>query len=352
MASVWKRDNVSLICTNSLYDLQFKCSQFSSKNGDLNPDTSDFKGFCSQASKPKSDRDNLLEKILEKLQLISIVDVSKLISTPSGVLFDAAMSGNVEFLAKFLRTFPGLIWARNERKRSVFHIAIIYRQENVFNLIYNIGAVKDYLVGSKDSNGNNMRRLAGMLPNHDQERLGAPRANLQMQRELLWFKVVGKIARPYQKFAKNKAGKTPREVFIATHKELLKGGERAIKGTASSCMLVATLIAAVVFNAALTVPGASNNEIPLKMEFEKSLHVRLMFGLTSVSITAMLLVFIAAMFLIFDFKLEWLPYLVVSLACGPVALFLGLHFDLWADLICSYYWSKFLFQPSEHRIFE
>ncbi|KAG2668057.1 hypothetical protein I3760_15G142700 [Carya illinoinensis] len=247
----------------SLNNLQFKCSQFSSKNGDLNPDTSDFKGFCSQASKPKSDRDNLLEKILEKLQLISIVDVSKLISTPSGVLFDAAMSGNVEFLAKFLRTFPGLIWARNERKRSVFHIAIIYRQENVFNLIYNIGAVKDYLVGSKDSNGNNMRRLAGMLPNHDQERLGAPRANLQMQRELLWFKVVGKIARPYQKFAKNKAGKTPREVFIATHKELLKGGERAIKGTASSCMLVATLIAAVVFNAALTVPGASNNEIPL-----------------------------------------------------------------------------------------
>ncbi|KAF5469378.1 hypothetical protein F2P56_013458 [Juglans regia] len=305
------------------------------------------------------------------------------------------MSGNVEFLAKVLRTFPGLIWLRDERKRSIFHIAIMYRQENVFNLIYNIGAVKDYLVGNKDSDGNNMLHLAGMLPNHDQERLGAPRANLQMQRELLWFKEVGKIVRPYQKFGKNKAGKTPREVFIATHKELLKEGERAIKGTASSCMLVATLIAAVVFNAALTVPGASNNEIPLstplfhkqqwsvifilsnavalftstssvvlslsvltssyaEMEFEKSLHVRLMFGLTSlfVSITAMLLVFIAAIFLIFDYQLAWLPYLVVSLSCGPVALFLWLHFDLWADLIRSCYWSKFLFQPSEHRIFE
>ena len=57
---------------------------------------------------------------------------------------------------------------------------------------------------------------------------------------------------------KNSEGMTPREVFNKTHRELLKVGEEAMKETANSCMLVATLISTVVFAAALTVPGASN----------------------------------------------------------------------------------------------
>ncbi|KAG2668059.1 hypothetical protein I3760_15G142800 [Carya illinoinensis] len=238
-----------------------------------------------------------------------------------------------------------------------------------------------------------MLHLAGMLPD-DQERLGVQRANLQMQRELLWFKEVEKIVRPYQRSEKNNEGMTPKEVFVATHKNLVKGGESAVRETASSCMLVSTIIASVTFAAVLTVPGASNeikhtpflrkeqwtlffilsNAVALftsatsivsslsvltssykEKEFEKSLHLRLMFGLTTLflSITAMLLAFIAAMFLIFDYKkLAWLPYLIVSLPSGPLFLFLGLHFGLWADLIRSYFWSSFLFRPSKHRIFE
>ncbi|KAG6627890.1 hypothetical protein CIPAW_15G161200 [Carya illinoinensis] len=183
-----------------------------------------FKGFCKQASTRTSselERVELLENILNELQKKSIEEISEILKstssevvktttteviksttsevvktttsevvkiTTSGVLFDAAMSGNVEFLDKVLRKFPSLIWENDEKDRSIFHVAIKYRQEKVFNLIYNIGAVKDYLVGNKDSDGNNMLHLAGMLPD-DQERLGVQRANLQMQRELLWFKV-------------------------------------------------------------------------------------------------------------------------------------------------------------------
>ena len=57
---------------------------------------------------------------------------------------------------------------------------------------------------------------------------------------------------------KNSEGMTPIEVFNKDHKELLKVGEEAMKETANSCMLVATLISTVVFAAALCVPGASN----------------------------------------------------------------------------------------------
>ena len=114
-------------------------------------------------------------------------EISNLIRRPSGVLFDAAMSGNVEFLALLLCKYPDLLWEVNDKAQSVFHVAILHRQVHVFNLIENIAAVKDYIVGNIDVDKNNMLHLAGLLP--QVERLGAPRANLQMQRELLWFKV-------------------------------------------------------------------------------------------------------------------------------------------------------------------
>uniref|UniRef100_A0A7N2MUT4 PGG domain-containing protein n=1 Tax=Quercus lobata TaxID=97700 RepID=A0A7N2MUT4_QUELO len=285
-----------------------------------------FKGFYKQTSTPILARD-LLERIWEQVLQQSDEEISDLISRPSGVLFDAAMSGN----------------------------------------------------------------FAAMLPHV--ERLGAPRANLQMQQELLWFKEVEEIVRPFHMYMKNSEEMTPIDVFNKDHKDLLKLGEEAMKETANSCMLVATLISTVVFAAALTLPGASNkisntpffhkeqwfmifilsNAVALftsaasivlllsiltssyaQSEFVYSLHARLMFGLTTlfISITTMVSAFIAAIFLIFDYKLEWVPYVIASLARAPVILFLVLHSNLWADLIRSYYWSKFLFRPSKQRIFE
>lgn len=348
-----------------------------------------FKNFYKQASMPILDRD-LIERIWEQVLQRSDEEISDLIRRPSGVLFDAALSGNVEFLALLLCKYPDLLWEVNEKEQSVFHVAVMHRHVHVFNLIYNIGAAKDYIVGNVDVDKNNMLHLAGMLPLA--ERLGAPRANLQMQRELLWFKEVEKIVRPFHMYMKNSEEMTPIEVFNKDHKELLKVGEEAMKETANSCMLVATLISTVVFAAALTVPGASNkilntpffgkeewfmifilsNAVSLfasaasivlllsiltsryaQNDFMYSLHARLMFGLTTlfISITTMVTAFIAAIFLIFDYKLEWIPYVIASLACAPVVLFLVLHSNLWADLIRSYYWSKFLFRPSKYRIF-
>ncbi|XP_031262166.1 ankyrin repeat-containing protein ITN1-like [Pistacia vera] len=59
---------------------------------------------------------------------------------------------------------------------------------------------------------------------------------------------------------KNSFNKTPREVFTEEHKDLVKEGEKWMKGTASSCTLVAALIITVVFAAAFTLPGGINND--------------------------------------------------------------------------------------------
>ncbi|KAK9989410.1 hypothetical protein SO802_029649 [Lithocarpus litseifolius] len=152
----------------------------------LTCDLYDFKGFCKQGSKLESAHE-VLAMIWKKVLKRSDEEISDLIRRPSGVLFDAAMSGNIEFLALLLRNYPDLLWEVNEKGQTIFHVAVLHRHVEVFNLIKNIGAAKEYIVGYIDADKNDMLHLAGMLP--QVERLGAPRANLQMQRELLWFKV-------------------------------------------------------------------------------------------------------------------------------------------------------------------
>jgi hypothetical protein len=57
---------------------------------------------------------------------------------------------------------------------------------------------------------------------------------------------------------RNLYGETPKEIFAKTHEELQENGEKWMKDTANYCMLVATLIATVVFAVALTPPGGNN----------------------------------------------------------------------------------------------
>jgi hypothetical protein len=54
-----------------------------------------------------------------------------------------------------------------------------------------------------------------------------------------------------------------------THKDLQKDGEKWMKDTANYCMLVATLIATVIFAIAFTVPGGNNQEYWNSYFFEK-----------------------------------------------------------------------------------
>ncbi|KAG8369045.1 hypothetical protein BUALT_Bualt15G0109500 [Buddleja alternifolia] len=71
--------------------------------------------------------------------------------------------------------------------------------------------------------------------------------------------VVEKIVQPSYRNMRNVAGQTPHDLFLAEHEKLMKDGEKLMKQTAKSCMLVTMLIATVVFTTAFTVPGGYNN---------------------------------------------------------------------------------------------
>lgn len=59
---------------------------------------------------------------------------------------------------------------------------------------------------------------------------------------------------------KNSDGQTPSDLFTKAHQGLQEAGEKWMKDISNSCMIVATLIATVVFAAAFTLPGGENQQ--------------------------------------------------------------------------------------------
>ena len=125
----------------------------------------------------------------EQVLLLDDCQIAELLASPSQPLFVAAEFGIVEFITALIRSYPDLIWKVNEQSRSIFHIAVAHRQEKIFSLINDIGAHKDMITAYKDINNANILHLAGMIAPRDKLNVISGAA-LQMQRELLWFKVL------------------------------------------------------------------------------------------------------------------------------------------------------------------
>ncbi|KAF5475326.1 hypothetical protein F2P56_007139 [Juglans regia] len=352
-----------------------------------------FKGFYKKALR-RTLAHQLVEVLWEKVRMLSINQMSSnLVQHHMNLLIEAAKVGNIEFLNILIRSYPDLIWQVDEDGKTLLHIAILYRQENVFNLIYDIAATTNSIALSIDENNNNMLHLAGELAPSSRLKIVSGAA-LQMQRELLWFKEIEKIVPPAYVVKKNLHGQTPRDLFTMTHEGLLKDGEKWMKDTTSSCMLVATLIATVVFVAAFTGPGGksldSGTSIVLEStgflvffisnaiaflssstsilvflsiltsrytenDFLRSLPMRLLLGLTAlfISVVGMVVAFSATCSLIYSKEqTSRVPIVIASLTGVPIIFFVLLHYELWIDIMRSTYGSRFLFRSYKRRLFQ
>ena len=116
-------------------------------------------------------------------------EATELIRYPTELLFDATKLGNFAFLAELISSYPDLLWETDSKNRSIIHIAVLYRYANIFNLIHEVGSIKDLLATYEDNKQNNILHLAARLP--PPERLNTVSGPaLQMQQELLWFEVL------------------------------------------------------------------------------------------------------------------------------------------------------------------
>ncbi|PWA62160.1 Ankyrin repeat-containing protein [Artemisia annua] len=279
----------------------------------------------------------------------------------------------------------------NDNKRSIFHIAVKRRHERIYTLLYEIGSMKDLVTPLKDIDGNNMLHLVGKSVKLKRLQTVSG-VSLQMQRELIWFKEVEQMVPPGSRKAMNNAGKTPHELFTEKHTDLVSRGEKWMKDTAAQCMVVATLIATIVFAAAFTLPGGYNQNtgipffIPKRAlivfvisdaislmlssasvlmflsiltsryaedDFLESLPKKLMFGLATLflSIMTMMVTFSASFFVLYHNNVKWVPFIATGFSVLPVILFAILQFPLLKDVFYTTYYSKYLFKPKKHRLY-
>ncbi|PON78903.1 Transmembrane protein [Trema orientale] len=316
-----------------------------------------------------------LARVLWKEILVRLpnLEVKQLINRPSRLLFEAAELGNFQFLVELIRIYPELVWDVDEKNRTIFHVAVLNRHTNIFNLIYEIGSIKDVILTFEDDDKNNILHLAATLPPPHKlnPELGG---TLQLQQELSWFKEVQSIMLPSYAVMKNSNGLTPKDVFTTTHAPLLKDGERWMKSTAKSCLMVSILIVVGIlvtasrahydnerttFNweamalfssliSTLTFLSILTSGY-VEIEFLGSIHVKLIIGLATlfISMTTMLLAFNGGMFLILSYPhriLKGIPTLTLVIGSIPIALFVFLEYRFLSKLLYLSLSSSFIFQ--------
>ncbi|KAJ9559323.1 hypothetical protein OSB04_013937 [Centaurea solstitialis] len=298
---------------------------------------------------------------------------------PFPILFVAAELGNIKFLVELIRGYPELLWKENNIRQTIFHIAVSHRQESIYNLLYEMGSVHDIITRDKDKEGNNMLHLAGMKPKTPHEDVSG--AVFQMQREMLWFKEVESKVPTYCREEMNNDGRTPLQLFTENHRDMVSEGEKWMKETANQCMVVAALVATVVFSVAFTIPGGynQNDGLPIfqkdgpfimfvildaislilssssilmflsiltsrynQEDFLVSLPKKLMIGLTTLflSIITMMVAFSFSFFVLYRNKLISIPIIISVGAVVPVFLYMKLQFPLLVDAYRSTYSSK------------
>ncbi|RWR75642.1 hypothetical protein CKAN_00403600 [Cinnamomum micranthum f. kanehirae] len=173
---------------------------------------------------------------------------------------------------------------------------------------------------------------------------------------------------------RNTEGKTSREVFAETHRDMIKDGGTWLTNTSQSCSVVAALITTVAYASATTVPGgAEGGKLALRghpafdiftiaslialclsvtsltmflsiltsryqvPDFLHNLPTKLILGLTSlfVSIAAMLVSFCAGHFFDLEDRLRQTAYPIYAITCLPVSIYAIAQFPLYLDLIKS-----------------
>ncbi|XVE80944.1 hypothetical protein DITRI_Ditri15bG0022400 [Diplodiscus trichospermus] len=170
----------------------------------------------------------------------------------------AASLGIGEIVEDILQVYPAATMFHDDNNYNIFLLAVLNRREKVFNLIHKMGFSQKWVASYPCKNKENILHLAGKC--NPSRRISG--AALQMQREMQWFKALERFVHPLLLEERNKEKKIPREVFDDEHKELVKEGEKWMRDTASSCMVVDALIIAMVFAAIIAVPGNNEKGIP------------------------------------------------------------------------------------------
>ncbi|RYR69972.1 hypothetical protein Ahy_A03g016503 [Arachis hypogaea] len=248
----------------------------------------------------KLDRIKEIQLMKEKRQLVEIAHsriskplLKESISKASHFknytpLLMAAGSGIVEIVEKIIDMNPEAISHVSQDEHNVLHMAVKHRQLKIFNLIKRNSAFKS-LIHRITGEGRTLLHQVARMEFYKEQRL--PGVAFQLQDELRWYEVsssssmtlsyiylclncdlllssiqimrVRRIIPPHYLMHCDKDGLTANDVLEMEHQDMHKEAKCWIKETAQSCSTVAVLVATVVFAAAYTIPGGSENGTPV-----------------------------------------------------------------------------------------
>ncbi|KAJ4723004.1 putative Ankyrin repeat-containing protein [Melia azedarach] len=165
----------------------------------------------------------------------------------------AAKMGVAEMVEKILNIFPVAIQDLDSNNKNVALLAVENRQTRIYKLLLNRKMLRETVLRQVDNEGNSALHLAATFGEYRPWLI--PGAAFEMQWEIKWYEFVKK-SMPRNFFVRyNNKGKTPKEIFTETHKNLVKEGREWLTKTSESCSVVAALIATVAFATSATVPG-------------------------------------------------------------------------------------------------
>ncbi|KAI9196140.1 hypothetical protein LWI28_021357 [Acer negundo] len=218
----------------------------------------------------------LLQCVWKEIMRRQDVNVADFIRKPSDLLFNAAKLGDFELLVVLLRPYPdlvgeldenlrpypGLVGELDENLRSIFHVAVLHRRVKILKLIHEIG-IDEELLAIVDKEKNSILHIAAKYWPSDDNMYGA---ELEMQRELLFFKEVEMMMPPSLREMKNAEDVTPRELFSIEHKRLLQRQQQHMRRAAKSFLSCVIFFALVTLGALFVIPGNINKTIPLHVK--------------------------------------------------------------------------------------
>ncbi|KAF9672128.1 hypothetical protein SADUNF_Sadunf11G0008500 [Salix dunnii] len=173
-------------------------------------------------------------------------------------LFIATINGIEEIVWEIIDQYPHAIEKLNDERQSILDVAVMHRQKKIFSLVKQQKVPLARLHRVIDNMGNTLLHHVANMKYYSGGTKPGPA--LKLQEELQWFEKVQEVIPSHYATLTNKEGKTAGDLFKESHEKQLENAQKWIKETTQSCSTVAALVATVVFAAAYTVPGGSDEE--------------------------------------------------------------------------------------------
>ncbi|XP_050215030.1 uncharacterized protein LOC126666120 [Mercurialis annua] len=175
-------------------------------------------------------------------------------------LFTATKMGIIEIVREVIEEYPQAVEHLNSKGQNILHLAVLYRRKHIFDMLQMMEIPWMRMTQVIDNLGYTLLHHVADTKHYSGGTRPGPA--LQLQEELRWFDRVESVVPSYYAMhhENSKNMYTPVQLFEMNHIVQLQQAQKWAKETSQSCSTVAVLVATVVFAAAYTVPGGTNDK--------------------------------------------------------------------------------------------